>query len=53
MPFALFCERLRKKLTVMGIMGHTQGVKSASSPPMKPIAKIYSIELSCLPWSPL
>lgn len=25
-------ERFRKKLTVIGIMGHTQGVSRASSP---------------------
>ena len=32
--------RLRKKLTVIGIIGHTQGVNKASNPPKKPIIKI-------------
>ena len=31
---------LRKKLTVIGIIGHTQGVSSASRPPPKPQMKI-------------
>ena len=29
-------ERLRKKLTVIGMMGHTQGVNKATRPPTKP-----------------
>ena len=37
--------RLRKKLTVMGMMGHTQGVNSARKPPSKPARKMYSNEL--------
>ena len=32
--------RLRKKLTVMGMMGHTQGVASAMRPPMNPSPKM-------------
>ena len=32
--------RLRKKLTVIGIIGHTQGVSSAMSPPRKPAKKM-------------
>ena len=38
--------RFRKKLTVMGIMGHTQGVSSASKPPARPIRKIQASEVS-------
>ncbi|GFI39747.1 hypothetical protein IMSAGC016_01528 [Muribaculaceae bacterium] len=41
----LFC--LRKKLTVMGISGHTQGVTSAIRPPMKPAMNIYHKLLVC------
>ena len=33
---------LRKKLTVIGIMGHTHGVKRATRPPRKQVRKIYS-----------
>lgn len=32
-------DRFRKKLTVMGIMGHTQGVSRANSPPTNPEKK--------------
>ena len=32
--------RFRKKLTVMGMMGHTQGVSSATSPPSMPSRKM-------------
>ena len=44
-PLALSLLRLRKKLTVMGMIGHTQGVKRASSPPANPMMKRYQIEL--------
>ena len=40
MPLRRLPERLRKKLTVIGIMGHTQGVTSASRPPRKPRKKM-------------
>ena len=33
-----------KKLTVMGMMGHTQGVTSATNPPRKQVMKIYHSE---------
>ena len=46
MPFDLSFERLRKKLTVMGIIGHTQGVKRAMNPPRKLVIKIIQSELS-------
>ena len=36
----------KKKLTVMGIIGHTQGVSSANKPPRKHAQKIYHSELS-------
>ena len=32
--------RLRKKLTVIGIIGHTHGVSSANSPPARPAKKM-------------
>ena len=32
--------RLRKKETVMGMMGHTQGVNRARKPPNKPSKRI-------------
>ena len=41
MPLERSFERLRKKLTVIGMMGHTQGVQSATSPPKNPSMKIY------------
>ena len=41
MPFARSpFARLRKKLTVMGMMGHTQGVRRATSPPRNPRPKM-------------
>ena len=44
-PFFLsFLARLRKKLTVMGMMGHTHGVNNATSPPSRPSRKIYHSE---------
>ncbi len=36
---------LRKKLTVIGIIGHTQGVKRATRPPRKQVKKIYQSEV--------
>ena len=32
---------LRKKLTVSGIMGQTQGVSNATNPPIKQVKKMY------------
>ena len=40
MPFFLSLLRFKKKLTVMGIIGHTQGVNKASNPPKNPVIKI-------------
>ena len=38
----------RKKLTVIGIMGHTHGVTSAMRPPIKPAMKMYHrLRLCC------
>jgi hypothetical protein len=37
---ALLSERLRKKLTVIGMIGHTQGVNKARKPPKSPARKI-------------
>ena len=52
-PFFLSSfARLRKKLTVMGMMGHTQGVNRAMSPPSNPIRKMYQSERLCILWSP-
>ena len=39
-------ERFRKKLTVMGIMGHTQGVRRANRPPTNPEKKRNQNEVS-------
>ena len=47
-PFALSSLPLVKKLTVSGIIGNTQGVSRASSPPMKPRKKIRHMELPFL-----
>ena len=50
MPFFLsFLARLRKKLTVMGMMGHTHGVNSATRPPSRPSRKMYHSERLLLP----
>ena len=38
---------MRKKLTVSGIIGHTQGVSNARRPPRKPPRKIYHSEPLC------
>ncbi len=40
MAFFLSLLRLRKKLTVMGMMGHTQGVNNANKPPRNPVRKM-------------
>ena len=40
MPFLRSPERFKKKLTVIGIMGQTQGVQSAIRPPIKPKKKM-------------
>ena len=39
MPFFLSLARFRKKLTVIGMMGHTHGVNNANKPPTKPMPK--------------
>lgn len=44
MPLVRFFVRLRKKLTVIGIIGHTQGVNKANRPPPKPMAKMSQSE---------
>ena len=48
-PIALcrLCCFFRKKLTVRGIMGQTQGVSNANNPPINPDMKINQRELSC------
>ena len=38
--------RFRKKLTVIGIIGHTQGVSKAINPPRNPAKKMNSQEVS-------
>ena len=38
-PFRLSFDRFKKKLTVIGMMGHTHGVNNASNPPTKPMPK--------------
>ena len=40
--------RFRKKLTVIGMIGHTQGVSRATSPPIIPMKKMYQRELLLL-----
>ena len=45
--------RFRKKLTVIGIIGHTQGVSKAMKPPTIPIRKIPNNDLSLLSFSAL
>jgi hypothetical protein len=39
--FALLLFFFKKKLTVIGIIGHTQGVSSATNPPRKHIQNKY------------
>ena len=36
--------RLIKKLTVIGMIGHTHGVKIANKPPSKPITNIHQMD---------
>ena len=36
--------RLMKKLTVIGMIGHTHGVKIANKPPSNPMAKIHQMD---------
>ena len=38
--------RFKKKLTVIGIIGHTQGVSKAIKPPAKPAKKMNNQEVS-------
>ena len=40
--------RLRKKLTVIGMIGHTHGVRRAMKPPMIPMKKMLQRELFLL-----
>ena len=46
MPAALFSLCLVKKLTVIGIIGNTQGVSKATKPLKKAIRKILQIPCS-------
>ncbi|MPN19539.1 hypothetical protein SDC9_166910 [bioreactor metagenome] len=46
LPLAFFSDLLRKKLTVMGMIGQTQGVNSARKPPANPARKISQREMS-------
>ena len=43
--FARLPDFFRKKLTVSGIIGHTQGVNNAISPPRKQATMMYHSEL--------
>ena len=43
--FARLLDFFKKKLTVRGIIGHTQGVSSATRPPRKQAMMIYQSEL--------
>ena len=43
-PFRLLLDFFKKKLTVIGIIGQTQGVSKAIKPPKKPLMKIQSKE---------
>ena len=45
-PLALSPERFKKNETVIGIIGHTQGVNNATKPPRKPRIKIAHNEES-------
>ena len=49
MDFDLLEFFFRKKLTVIGIRGHTHGVRSAINPPPKPKRKMY--HQGCVPIS--
>ena len=48
MPFVFFLLRFMKKLTVMGIIGHTQGVSNAMNPPKKLVMNIIHSERDCV-----
>ena len=50
-PFFLSLLRFKKKLTVIGIIGHTQGVNNANNPPRKPVMNIYIQDMSSWPCS--
>ena len=41
--------RWRKKLTVIGMIGQTQGVRIVMSPPTKPMRKMYQSVRLCVP----
>ena len=43
----LFLELFKKKLTVIGIMGHTHGVSKANNPPRNPKTKIIQYDCCC------
>ena len=44
-PFRLsVLARFKKKLTVMGMIGHMQGIQTANRPPTNPINRIYNKE---------
>ncbi len=44
----LFLFLFKKKLTVMGIIGHTQGVSKAANPQIKPFRKMLQRDESYL-----
>ncbi|MPN23270.1 hypothetical protein SDC9_170658 [bioreactor metagenome] len=46
LPRDLFSDLFKKKLTVMGMIGHTQGVNNARNPPAKPAKNINHNEMS-------
>ncbi len=50
-PCFLSPDRFRKKLTVIGIIGHTQGVTNATSPPRSPNTKMCHRVLSSVVFS--
>src|SRR6478735_5245218 len=52
-PFFRDPDFFVKKETVSGIMGKTQGVRSATSPPRKPIMKIPSKPLPAVDSAPV
>ena len=48
-PFVLsLLDRFKKKLTVMGMIGHIQGMQTANRPPIKPMSRIYIREWSAI-----
>ena len=53
MALALEPLFFKKKLTVIGIIGHTQGVSKARKPPTKPAMNMYKYDwLELLPSAP-